>query len=182
MAGEYQVPDNQNINPISLEDLSLQIFSHDPQPPNSQQILIQQVIEDPSNTIVDIFEIFMTLLVEGMLIVYQHPSWDQVKNFQEDHILNLKPWLQSLGFTIHVSSYDRKLDLNLYKQYYCKIVLNCDPEWKTYFTIKHIQKEYHFVFGNESPYMKKTVMNLDTLYTIFICGNNVYKINFAYHR
>lgn len=160
---------------MSIENLAIQIFNQPPQSPKSQQIIIHQVIEDTNTSMIDIFEVFITILMEGMMIVYLHPTWEQVKLLQIEHLLNLQPWLRSLGFKLIATQHDNISDVS---NYYCKVILQCDPDWNTYFKIKNINKEYYFMLGNRSPYIKQTSINLKTLYGIFICDGKIYKISF----
>lgn len=179
---EHNIPNREDLESVSIQDLAVTIFNDAPKPSNSQQILIQQVIEDGVTPVIDIFEVFLTILVEGIMIVYREPSWDLIKTFNEDHILNLRPWTHSLGFNVKVQKICYE-DKYLYDEYYCKTILRCDPEWNVYFRMKNIQPLYTFIFGANSPYKKGQVIdNLQSLYAIFICGAYVYKISFEYHR
>lgn len=176
-----EYPNRDELPETSLHDLATIIFTSPANPPNSQQVLIQQVIEYETNQIIDVFEIFLTLLVEGLMIIHQNPTWNTVKLFNEEVLLNLNPWLKSLGFVVHVQTLDRKNDRDQYNNYYCKVLLNCDPEWSMYFKMKNIVLPYTFIFGANSPYITHTPINLTTLFAIFICDDNVYKITFSYH-
>ena len=59
--------------------------------------------------------------MEGLMIIYQHPTWETVKKFDVNTLLNLRPWLSSLGFTINVQRLNRQNDKPLFNEYYCKI-------------------------------------------------------------
>jgi len=177
---ETLVPKMDDIPETSIPELARIIFSSAPNPPKSQQVLIQQVIENSVNPVIDIFEIFLTILMEGIMVLF-NPSWENMDKFNEDSLLNLKPWLWSLGFNIKVQKLSKINDQDMFKNYYCKTILKCDPTWKTYFNIKHIDTPYTFLLGSESPYIKKTKLDLDTLFAIFIYNDDVYKICFSYY-
>lgn len=177
---ESLVPKLEELPETSISELAKIIFSTPPKPPKSQQILIQQAIENSSYQVLDIFEIFLTILMEG-IIVLLNTSWKNMEQFNEDTLLGLKPWLWSLGFTVHVQKLNRISDQHLFNNYYCKTLLRCDPSWASYFDIKHIDAPYTFLLGNNSPYIKKTELNLTTLFAIFIYNDDVYKIHFNYY-
>lgn len=132
----------------------------------------------------ELFEVFMTILIEGIYIRF-NPTSSQInftnemlQLFDENVITNLNPWLNSLGISVSVET-TTKDDKQSYEKYYCKTVMKCDKEWETFFDLHpEITKDYHFILGGKSPYALKTDVSLNNLFAIFIKQNIVYKISF----
>lgn len=162
------------------------VFRKPYEPPKSYQLFC----ESPNNTTIeylDIFELFATIMMEGMLVKYGNITSDTLKIFNENHILSLQPWFNSLGFNVGVQKINRD-QIELYDKYYCKIILRNDPSWKMYFEMheQEITTDYHFILGGNSPHIQRKYENntskekctLDKLFAIFIANSFVYKITF----
>ncbi len=129
-------------------------------------------------TLLDVFEIYLTIMMEGIFIKYPITA-ETLKTFDENVILNLQPWFHSLGYNVNVQKIPKK-NLSEYKEYYCKIILRCDPGWSPYFEIIHpeITENYHFNAGPDSPLKRQIECRLDNLFAIFVYRDMVYKISF----
>lgn len=154
------------------------IFNNPPAEPKSFQLFCQS----DEGTIIaplDLFEIFLTITTEGIFIKNIVNSETFRNSFTEQTILGLKPWINSLGFDVKVETMPKD-ETGKYKNYYCKVILRCDPSWATYFEIhKNIAKDYHYIFGGESPYiMGNSDCTMENLYAIFVIKSTVYKISF----
>lgn len=160
-------------------DVAKIVFSNAPEAPKSCQLYCESDTNEKL-TPVDIFEIFLTILVEGMFIKFNPITKDTLKSFDENVILKLSPWLQSLGFDTTVDVLQKE-NVSDYDKHYCKIILRSDPSWEQYFeTHENIVKDYHFIFGGDSPYIHNQKCGLDNMFAIIILNKKVYKIAFKY--
>lgn len=167
----------------SPEDIAEQVFTQPPQPEKTVQLYCESAIKDGKIDAIDIFEIFLTMLMEGILIRYSPVTAETLKYFNEESLDKLRPWLRSMGFDIKVETYPVKCDDSVKKEFnkqYCKAILKCDPSWNAWFEMKNIEKNYHFILGNKSPIIKGKKGTMDNLYCIFINNNITYKIAFKF--
>jgi hypothetical protein len=106
-------------------------------------------------------------------------------------LLMSEDWIKSIGFMVNIveEDYDWYLqciaDNNDYYMgnYYCKILLKCNPKDEPYFLYKNIDKPFHFI-GNGN-FQKEKVKNINDIYAIIIKNNKnnnkenkIYKISF----
>lgn len=164
------------------------IFSMSPDEPKSYNLRYETdetnetVTDDMQTVSVTIFEIFLTILMEGIFIK-NNITKETLKNFNSSIITYLQPWLHSLGYSVNVRELNKE-NVQQYNKYYCKIILKVDPDWETFFELHEnlMDKNYHFIFGSNNDYIlnKKTKINLNDLFAIFIHNNKVYKIMFNY--
>ncbi|ARF11247.1 hypothetical protein Klosneuvirus_1_104 [Klosneuvirus KNV1] len=159
------------------EEIAEKIFTNDPKPPFTFQIIAEGETADFPY----IFEILITILMEGLEILTGDLSKAELDNFSEDHLTCLAPWFKSLGFKLKIEECheDDKWD---YEKYYCRIVLNYKGD-APLFQIKPINKNYHFLINgngnvNEENNNKK---NLKDLYAILNLNQKIYKISFDFH-
>lgn len=170
-------------NGHSPEDIAEQVFRQPPPAEKTVQLYCESDAKNGKIDTIDIFEIFLTILMEGILIRYAPVTAETLKLFNEESLNNLRPWLRSMGFDIKVDTYPDKCNDSIKKEYnkhYCKAILKCDPSWNTWFEIKNITKNYHFILGNKSPCIKGRKCTMDNLYCIFINNNITYKIAFKF--
>lgn len=176
--------ENQTINDITLNDLDDMdpqdiahiIFSEQPKPEKSHQMLGQS-IDGSQLAFVDVFEVFVNILMEGIFIRYPNISSETLKQFDSTMITNLSPWLRSLGFDVNVHQCS-VVDKNDYENFYCKIILKCDPCWAGWFEIKNIENNYHFILGGNSHFLHNIKCTQDNMFAVFIMNDIVYKISF----
>lgn len=152
------------------------VFNLDPSPPKTYDLQCQEI--ESQTQIIDVFEIFLTILMEGIFMKYPITK-ESIKTFSPDVILNLQPWLNSMGYNANVSVVDTK-ETESYKEYYCKVILREDPAWNTYFELHdNIIEDYHFIFGGDSPYFTNQDCTLDNMFAIFVFQNRVLKVSFS---
>jgi hypothetical protein len=157
-------------------DISNIVFSQPPSPPKSYQLYYP----DNDSNIIDIFEIFLTIMIEGINVRCGGTITKEIfDTFDENIIMSLQPWLNSLGYRVNVSVIPRE-NVPEYETFYCQIALNVDPVWKLYFEMRNFSKNYQFIFGDKSPYHLDQLCSLQNLYTILIRKNITYKISFDY--
>ncbi|CAH6421743.1 Hypothetical protein KVN_LOCUS429 [uncultured virus] len=167
-----------NFHPEEMEDFSPEkvaqsVFNFQPTNPCAYQIITTQDGQD----ITYVFEILITILMEGLDILTNGLNNANLSNFNEEHISIMDPWFNSLGFNIFVTKFDEK-DKELFKDYYCKIVIRTSYE-ETFFVMKQINKNYHFILNGNFQQNKK---NLKELKCIFFINKNVYLINFDFYK
>lgn len=158
-------------------DVAEIVFKNLPGEPKSYQLCCESETE---NTIapLDIFEIFLTIMMEGLFLKNNVTS-DSLKLFNENTVTDLRPWLHSLGYNVNVEVVSNK-DSSAYEQYYCKVILREDPSWNQYFELhsNEISRNYHCIFGGKSPYILGGKCTLNNLFAIFTLNGMVYKISF----
>lgn len=164
---------------VDPSEIAETVFNQDVQPPKTFQLFCQSS-ENEDITPVDVFEIFLTILMEGIFIKNNPVTEEKFKLFNENIILSLQPYLNSLGYKVCIEETDRNNEK--LKKHYCRIVLKCDSTWAPYFEITHknLEKEYHFILGGSSPYICGELCTLNTLFSIFEINHKVYKISFSY--
>ena len=165
--------DSQTL-PYKIADL---VFNQEPSPPKSVQL---ECATETGHSIepLDLFEIFMTIMMEGLFIKIPDMNKEYLNNFNEGTLNGLSPWLQSLGYDVNVITIPKRA-VEEYDNYYCKIILNCDPSWHSFFILQKIEdKKYHFIFGGKSPYIRKEKCELSNLFSVFVHNDDVFKISF----
>jgi hypothetical protein len=157
-------------------DIAEIVFKEPPGEPKSYQLCCESETE---NTIapLDLFEIFLTIMMEGIFLK-NSITCETLKLFNEKIITDLRPWLHSLGYNVNIDTISNK-ETDVYRQYYCKVILRDDPSWNQYFELHdNITKNYHYIFGRDSPYFCGEKCTLDNLFAIFTLNGMVYKISF----
>jgi hypothetical protein len=164
----------------SLEDYTPEkiaqfIFSQDPLPPCSCQVVFQENMTEPGY-IFEIFEILNIILLEGMEMMSEGLNKFDFEALTKDHLLALNPWFHSLGFDLKVElvGFNEK---NLYKEYYCKIVVR-DKLQEIYFEMKNIPGNYTFYINGDYFEANKNKTSLQELYSILVRGNDIFIISF----
>jgi hypothetical protein len=152
------------------------IFREPPSEPNNFQLYCEMENDDVT-TQLDIFEIFMTIVMEGMFIK-NNISRETLDFFNEQTILDLQPYFHSLGYHTNVEVIPIK-NTEAYETFYCRIALRCDPSWEAYFDMHpEITQNYRFIFGGNSPKIQGEKCTFNNLFAIFSHKNLVYKISF----
>jgi len=159
-------------------DIAQIVFKSEPQPQKTYQMFCESD-EGTSIAPLDLFEIFLTILLEGVFIRYHPITADTIKNFNEELLSDLRPWLHSLGFNVNIDTFPKN-KVERYENYYCKVILRSDPSWVPYFDMhpNDITKDYHFIFGGNSPYINSSTCDLKNLYAVFVINQTVHKISF----
>lgn len=164
------------------EDIARRVFSESPVEQKSYQLYCDADEENKSIDSIDIFEIFMTILVEGIFIRCGGDVTKEILNsFNSDTILSLNPWLHSLGYAVNVTEIPKE-NTSEYENYYCNIIFRKEPSWSGYFDLhaNDIKKDYHYIFGGNSPYIHNEKCTLNNLYAIYGKKNMIYKISFKF--
>ena len=157
----------------SPEDIALALFSQDPKDPCSHQILAYQEGTD----LTYIFEILITILMEGLDYLAGNLNDVDLTKFDEEYITMLEPWLEMIVFKINVFVYDT----DYYGKYYCKVILNTE-ENKQEFLSKKINKNYHFLLNGIYLDDNKNQTELNKLYCLFSINDLVYRISFDFYH
>lgn len=161
---------------MSPEEIALALFMDEPKEEGTYQILTDDAECDP----VLAFEILCTILLEAMDILTQGLTTVDLKKFDESFILQLNPWFKSMCFKIDVDVYDKELDKEFYKDYYCSVKIRT-PLYETFFIMKNIDKNYHFLLNGNFLEENQNKTNINDLSLIFINDDKVYKITFDFH-
>jgi len=157
----------QNMTP---ENIAQYIFTKQPMERCSYQILAEQ--DDADLTL--IFEILVTIMMEGIDIFSGGLDNVNLNDFTMNHIVGLNPWFKSIGFKIKAQIIERDQDYDRY----CKIVLRLRN--RPIFDIKNIDKSYHFFINGSALDKNKIENKLNNLYATFSCLDKIYKINFDF--
>lgn len=157
------------------EEIAEKLFTNEPKKPFTYQI----VAEGENADFPYIFEILITILMEGLEILTGDLSVSNLDNFSKDHLICLLPWFKSLGFVLKVDEYteEEKTD---YDSYYCRIIIRYKDNIPL-FQIKPTNKNYHFFINANSYEENNNKQNLKELYAILNLNQTVYKISFDFH-
>jgi len=126
--------------------------------------------------ICDLFEILLTILLEG----FQKIGIKDLSNMDESTIESLNPYMQKIGFQYRVSQCD-KYDKSEYEEYYCRILLRNESN-EHFFQMKGLTNMYHFILNGTYLESNKSKQHIDQLYSIFEVDNYVYTIKFKIYR
>lgn len=154
-------------DPVSIAKL---IFNSEPKTQNSFQFI---TVSETSDLHI-IYEILITILMEGFNIFTHDFEHINLDSFSSDFITNLNPWFNSFGFRISVDTFNLS-HLHLCNNYYCKILIKTKGT-KPIFISKNIHKNYHFLLN--PFYVTSSHLNLCDIYSIFINNDIIYRINF----
>lgn len=154
------------------EDIADIVFHADPTEPNRYSLVCDDV--EP----IELFEIFLTIMMEGVIIKNSPITYDKYMLFTPEVVEKLNPWLRSLGYQANITTLTRT-NIEEYNKFYSKIIMKCDPSWITFFKLHHIEKDYHFVISQLSPYVQDEYCDLTNLYAVLIVKDTVYKITFS---
>lgn len=163
----------------SPELIAETIFNKNPDKPCSNQILAMQ--ENNYTDASFIFEIMLTIFLEGIMILYNQLTDVVLDNVTTDHLVALRPWLWSLGFDYKVTMYDSENEYSTesYNDYYCKIILKKDQKWTSWFDTKNVLKEYFFLLN--AKYANGCDKELGNVYAIMIVNKMIFKLEFKHY-
>lgn len=159
------IPDINELNGMTPEQITNKIFCEDPKPVRSYQLLAYQ-----NNSDVDyeyIFEILVTILLEALDIFFDGLDNAELSVFEESYVEALNPWFESFGYGVNIKLVDN--DPN----YYCRVILKED-KYKHFFDSKGITKNYHFLLNRDKP----KYSNIDELILLFSANDKIYSIYF----
>lgn len=162
--------DNMDSPDQEPREIAIQLFSEDPKPPFSCQLL---AYADP-NDAPFLFEIMLTILLEGVDIMVDGLTTTDLTKFTENHVLTLNPWLNSIGFQVNIENSGKQI-----LDHYCKIILRNSPAAGEYFKNVHEDTSYHFVINYRAYEKNKVKTKIDELYALFHVNGKLYKIWFT---
>ncbi len=161
-----------NLSDYSPEQIAQELFTNNPKNPCTHQILALQNNAD----LTYIFEILLTVLMEGIDVLINGFENLNLNEFNHDHILIMQPWFWSLGFKINLKMH-YVADQSNYEGFYCRIVVKA-PQTEHIFTERNLVKGYHF-FINPTSYQDNCAKTqLNDLKAVFTNGDTVYEISF----
>ena len=164
--------DLEDLQDSSPESIANFLFSQDPQKPYTCQLITGQDTTDISY----IFEILLTILLEGLDMVSNGLDQFDTSNLTPELITQLDPWFNSLGIKLKISEILWKDIGNT--SYYCRIITKFTaPEW---FDLKHIQKNYSFNLNGDDLVKNKAKINLKELLGAFRVKDKAFIISFDY--
>lgn len=172
----------EDLSNSSPEMVAQTLFTNEPKDPCSHQI-----VADPQDQTADlpyIFEILVTIFMEGFDILVGGLEHVDIDNLTQDHIKALNPWFQSIGFNIYVDIFDQSKNdddnlKHMYEEYYCKIMIRTKL-YENFFIMKNVYKNYHFLLNGPFLEVNKQRTNLDELYAIFLTSDKVFKVSFNF--
>ncbi len=159
----------------SPEMIAHSIFTKNPKDPCTYQILAYQDGSD----ITYIFEILITILLEGLNILTYSLKDVDLSEFSSEHILILNPWFKSLGFNIRVTEFPQN-EKDLYEEYYCKIVVNNKVNENLFIARGIEDKSYHFFLNGTFLNANKQKTNLKDIFGVFLADDTAYCISFDF--
>jgi plasmid maintenance system killer protein len=161
----------------SPEKIAKIIFAEEPKDPLTRRLKL----DDNKYNVIYIFEILITILMEGFQIITNNFESVDFNEFTKNSITYFEPWFNSLGFKLCAFEYDKDIDADFYDKYYCKAIIK-NKLTETLFIIKNITKSYHFFINGDNLLENKKHKDLDKLYAIFINNDKVYKIYFDFMK
>ena len=169
----------EDLSNQSPEMIAQTLFTNEPKSPRSQQI-----VADPEDQVTDvtyIFEILITIYMEGFDILSNGLNTININDITEDHIKSLRPWFHSIGFNINVDTYDQTTESKeLYMDYYCKIMIRV-PLYETFFIMKKVtNKNYHFLLNGPFLEINRGKKYLRELSGVFLTSTKVFRITFDF--
>jgi hypothetical protein len=157
------------------EEVAMTIFNSNPKSPCSYQIIAEQQQSD----ITYIFEILITILMEGFLILTGDIYDLDFNNLTDEHISSLNPWFKSLGFRVKSSIYTMD-EKELCDKYYCNILIK-NKQTDVIFEAKKIYKPYHFMLNGYCLKEYKDQLELNKFYAVIKSSNIIHKISFDFY-
>jgi len=164
--------DHSDLKEMTTEDVAQILFSDLPRDPNTIQIISDQIEMDISM----IFEMMITIFMEGLKKITDDFQNDIIRNFTEDDLLKLNPWFYSTGFKLNVASWQKPTDEKFINRY-CKIILK-EGDYCDFLQISKIDKSYHFLLNGSFDGNHK---KLSDIFALFETKNTIYEISFDYH-
>ena len=156
----------------SPEDIAENIFNEEPKDPDSCQLLTW----DHDGEISYLYEVLINVLMYGVCIRIPNIRTIPFDDMDENFLLAFNPWMRSIGFNMNVNRVSRE-DKDVYKDYYCRIVLNRD-KYEMWFQMKHLNKSFHFFLNGHTIESNKMKKNINEIFSIFENKDDIYIISF----
>lgn len=172
LTNEINLHETRSSENKSPEDIAHELFS------KTQNNLTPHALSMDGDNASYIYEVLVTILLEGMDIFMNGIVNMDANNLEPDYITALNPWFHSIGFNLKVDVVDRT-DKELYEDYYCRIILR-NYGYGPIFDDKQLTKDYHFL-GNYKYKTGCMIDNIKDIYSIFVKKDKVFKISFDYY-
>jgi len=156
------------------ENIAKIIFSNEPCKPLTHQIITC----DDVNDYFSVFEILLTILLEGLENLTGGLDTIDLMQFSTNHLTHLNPWFHSFGFNINVNK-ENIDELHNNNNYYCKILIKTLGT-RPIFINRNIQKNFHFLIN--PLYNNSNINQLSDIFGLFINNNDIYKISFDFFK
>ena len=165
---------------LTPKELAIQLFNKKSSDPAcSHLFMCSPNDDDMDNEGVFFHEMLLTILLEGIMIIYDNLNNVSFNDITIDSIIHLNPWFNAMQWNLHVSQLHKPEDEAKYIKFYSKIILKKNPEYTLYFKIKNIQSNYTFflnpLYGTHNYPNNK----LADIYSILFVNNTVFKIHFT---
>ena len=165
------------MTPETIADL---LFSKMPDDPLSKQLLFDVPTND-ENSGTYIYEILLTILLEGIMKFNNNLENINLEDVQINQIEALNPWFNSLRFNLKIEELEKNEELEeQYKYFYSKIILKKMPEYEMVFNINNINKNYTFFLNPLYIKNKYPFDNLNDIYSVMFLKNRIFKIKFLF--
>lgn len=176
---QSSILDTNDLQSKTPQQIASYIFNSEAKDPCTIQIIADEDHLDISY----IFEILISILMEGFQILNNDLYSLDLDNLTEESFEDLNPWFKSIGFKIRCNKYplDDEDYKELYDKYYCNIVIN-NPLNEVIFIAKNIKEPFHFFLNGDSMQKYENETQLCNFYAIIKSSNNVYKINFDFYQ
>lgn len=174
MSAEQFFPNEEDIIECDTESIAHNLFSKEPHPEGSIGIL-----SDNASEKFMIFEILLNIYMEGLLLVYGSVDKIDLKNMNEEDMERFNPYFKSMGFKYTVKKYSRD-ESDQYEKYYCRVIMR-DHLYSTFFEMKSIEKDFHFLLNGNYLEENENESELKNLFCIFGRGNDIFAFHFDYH-
>jgi hypothetical protein len=172
---ENQYTDLKEMTPETIADL---LFSKMPDDPLTKQLLFD-IPSDDENSGTFIYEILLTILLEGIMKFNNNLENTNLDDVQLDHIQALKPWFNSLRFNLKVEELNKNEENEeQYKYFYSKIILKKMPSYEMFFNINKLDKNYIFFLNPLYVREKYPFNNLNDIYSVIFLKDKIFKIKF----
>ena len=148
---------DEELSPASVAE---KIFSKNPKQCCSVQLLSDDCIDT-----INLFEILITIMMEGLCINNNNLEHIDLKNFNQNYIHHLNPWFNSIGYDIECKAHDSILKPE-FDKYYCRIVVKTKL-YKTFFEIKNTEKNFHFLVNGNHLKDNLVKKNINEIYAVF---------------
>ena len=166
--------DFDQMEDFSPEKLAGTLFQKEPGVPNSCQLRFTQ---DDDLDASYIFEILVTVLMEGLDIFSGGLDKVDLKDFSSEQVLNLNQWFRSIGYNITVKEYPIA-DREKYEEYYCKIVTRTSAD-EMLFQIRGINKNYTFNLNGDFLEANRS-KELKNLFGLLKTNDKAYTVSFDF--
>lgn len=153
------------LDDMSPEKIAEKIFDKEPMAKCSFEIV------GAGYNIRDVFEILLTILMEGFAILNDGLKNVDLENIEKEHITAMTPWFESFGYSIIIGT----IVGNNPEEHYCRTLLKNSYN-KHLFALNKIEKDYHF-FVNSKKY-DNNYTSLGDVYSTFDTGKHTFKIYF----